>query len=181
MRQTDGFSVVELMMVMILAVILMAMAIPALSVNDRVRVDTAAREIQQELHAARLRAVGTNRRLEVRLNCPSAGQYRVVEAGWPDSGRCDPVTYPYPAPPDAAYRVPAKPRLDGPIRYLNNRVSLSSSSGTLVFQFLSNGQAMKGSGGSAAPIALGGETLTLSIGSYSRRVNVNGLGKVLLQ
>jgi len=105
-RERDrGFSLIELLMVVAIGVILLGIAIPSIRMSDRIKVDSAAREVQQELNAARLRAVGANRRLEVRFNCPSAGEYRIVEAGWGDSGRCDPVAYPYPAPTDASYRL----------------------------------------------------------------------------
>ncbi|RPJ85285.1 MAG: prepilin-type N-terminal cleavage/methylation domain-containing protein [Acidobacteria bacterium] len=178
-KSDPGFSLVELLMVMAIAIILMAIALPTLGTSDRTRVDNAAREVQQELQSARLRAVGNNRRLEVRFNCPATGQYRLVEAGWTGSDRCSPTAFPYPAPPDAAYN--AKPRLDGPVRYLNNRVLLAASSSNLVIQFLPNGQTARLQGTTSTLIGTGGEVLTLSIGSYSRTVNVNGLGRVQLQ
>ncbi|HSK11151.1 MAG TPA: prepilin-type N-terminal cleavage/methylation domain-containing protein, partial [Vicinamibacterales bacterium] len=49
-----GFTLIELMMVLAIGVILAAIAIPNLRTSDRMRVAAAAREIQQELHAARL-------------------------------------------------------------------------------------------------------------------------------
>ena len=121
--------------------------------------------------------MGANRRLEVRINCPAPGQYRIVEAGWPDANRCDPATYPYPAPSDASYRTPPLPKYDGPVRMLNTRVTLGAS--TPVLQFAPDGRATKLSGGT--PTLIGTETLTLSIDAFSSTVEVNGMGKVQIR
>ena len=157
----------------------MAIAIPTFGISDRMKLDAAARELQQELRGARLRAVNVNRRLEVRFNCPSTGRFRVVEGGWPDSGRCDESRYPYPAPADAAYQVPQMPRYDGPVRTMNPRVTLNTSSPTLVLEFSPDGRTMRLEGGS--PRLIASETLTLSLNGYSRTVEINALGKVQLQ
>ena len=178
-RASLGFSLVELLVVVGLMATIMAIAIPSIGINDRMRLDTAAREIQQELQGARLRAVNVNRRLEVRFNCPAPGQFRVVEGGWPDSGRCDQSMYPYPAPADAAYQVPQMPRYDGPVRSINPRISLNASSSTLVLEFAPDGRTMKLEGG--APRLISSETLTLTLNGYSRTVNINALGKVQLR
>ena len=70
------------------------------------------------------------------------------------------------------------PRYDGPVRYINPRVSLSASSSTLVLEFAPDGRTMRLEGG--APRLIGSEAITLTIGSYSRTVNINALGKVQL-
>ena len=98
-QRRRGFTLVELLVVAALMATVMAIAIPSFGISDRMRLDAAAREIQQELQGARLRAVNVNRRLEIRFNCPVAGQFRVVEGGWPESGRCDVSTYPSRRPP----------------------------------------------------------------------------------
>jgi Tfp pilus assembly protein FimT len=160
-----------------LIVTVLAIAIPSINITDRMRLDAAAREVQQELRGARLRAVNVNRRLEVRFNCPTAGQFRVVEGGWPDAGRCDQSRYPYPAPADAAYQVPQLPRYDGPIRFVHPRVSLTGSA--LVLEFAPDGRTMKLEGGT--PRLIASETITLTLNGNTRTVNVNALGKVQLQ
>ena len=157
----------------------MAIAIPSLGIDDRMRLDTAAREIQHELQGARLRAVNVNRRLEVRFDCPSVGQYRVVEGGWPEAGRCDPARYPYPAATDAAYQVPQMPRYDGPVRSLPRRVTMTGSSAALVLEFAPDGRTMRLEGG--APRLIASETITLTLNSFTRRLTINALGKVQLQ
>lgn len=178
-RAEGGFSLIELLMVMAVASILLAIAIPSLRMTDRVKVDNAARAVQQELQAARLRAVGVNRRLEVRFNCPAAGEYRTVEAGWTDSARCSPTAFPYPPPTNAPYMIPPKPRYDGPIRNLNPRVTLAFSSSNLVLQFAPDGRATKLEGGS--PRSIGTESITVSMGPYSATVDVNTVGKVVIR
>ncbi len=178
-RAAGGFSLVELLMVIAVAIILIGIAIPSLRMTDRVRVDNAARALQQELHGARLRAIGVNRRLEVRFNCPTAGQYRIVESGWTDSGRCSLTAFPYPPAANAAYVVPPKPRYDGPVRSLNPRATLAFSSSNLILQFAPDGRATKLEGGVSKPI--GTESLTVSMGPYSASVEVNTLGKVVIR
>jgi len=174
-----GFTLIELLLVAAVMAIVMGIAIPSIGVNDRMRLDAAVREVQQELQGARLRAVNVNRRLEVRFNCPSTGQFRVVEGGWPDSGRCDQSQYPFPAAADAAYRVPQMPRYDGPIRFINPRITLSASNSSLVLQFSPDGRTMRLEGG--VPRLISSEAITLSLNGYTRTVNINAIGKVQLQ
>jgi len=110
-----GFTLLELLMVIAIIAILAAIAIPSILVTDETRARQAIRELERELQTARMKAVTTNRAIQVRLNCPGAGMYRMVEAGttWPDAGRCSDTTYPYPAPADAAYQTPPKPGTTG--------------------------------------------------------------------
>ena len=176
-QRRRGFTLVELLVVAALMATVLAIAIPSFGINDLMRLDATAREIQQELRGARLRAVNVNRRLEVRFNCPTTGQFRVVEGGWPDAGRCDQSRYPFPVAADAAYQVPQMPRYDGPIRSINPRVSLSGSA--LVLEFAPDGRTMKLEGGT--PHLIASESITLTLNGHTRTVNVNALGKVQLQ
>lgn len=180
-RQTGqgGFSLVELMVVVGLAAILMAIAIPSLAVGERVRVNNAASEVRHALQRARLRAVAVNRPLQLRFNCPAANQFRIVEAGFGDSNRCSPASYPYPPAQDAAYRVPAQPRYDGPVQYVNTRVAVNAADPNLVLQFGPDGRVTKISGG--APQLINSVPVTLTSGGYTRTINVNSLGKVITQ
>ncbi len=169
-----GFSLVELVMVIGVLVILMAFALPMLSVGERARVDNAVSRIRETLQTARLRSVAVNRPLQVRFNCPDTGQYRIVEAGFGEDGRCDPTTYPYPADGDAAYQN--KPRFDGPLQSVDPRVTLAYGDTSLVLQFRPDGRMEKVVGGvpqltSTVPIAV-------SSNGYQRTIDVNNLGKV---
>ena len=176
-----GFTLLELLMVIAIIAILAAIAIPSVFVTDETRARQAIRELERELQTARMRAVTTNRPIQVRLNCPGAGMYRMVEAGttWPDAGRCSDTTYPYPAPADAAYQTPPKPRYDGPTRYLDPNIVLSPGTPNLVIQFMPDGRTGTYSGGTVQLIN------TVQVGvtcrTTSRTVEINGLGRIQVQ
>jgi Tfp pilus assembly protein FimT len=180
-RQTSsgGFSLVELIMVAGLFAIIAAIAIPSMSVGERVRVNNAASQVRQAMQTARLRAVAVNRPLQLRFNCPGTGQIRVVEAGWPESGRCDGSRYPFPTPSDAAYQIPAQPRYDGPVQYLNSQISIAAADPTLVLQFGPDGRVSKVVGGLTQDIV--SVPVTVSANGYTKTISVNNLGKVVTQ
>jgi Tfp pilus assembly protein FimT len=176
----DGFSLMELVLVGGMLTILLAIAIPSIGTSNRQRVNTAASEVRDVLQTARLRSVAANRSLQVRFNCPARGQYRIVEAGtWADSGRCDPTLYPYPAPADAAYQTPPKPRYDGPVKMIHPNLTLNAAEPGLVIQFFPDGRAMKVVSGTTQMIA--SVPITVSADAYQKTISVNGLGKVLTQ
>ena len=166
-------------MVLAIAIILMAFALPMMNVTDRMRLNDAVKQVRQEISTAKLKAVSVNRTLEIRLNCPATGQYRITEAGFSSTGRCDGASYPYPAPQDAPYQTPPKPRYDGPIRQLDGRITLNASEPQLVLQFLPNGQVLKLSGTTSSLIS--SQDITLAIGSLTKTVNVNAFGKIVAQ
>jgi prepilin-type N-terminal cleavage/methylation domain-containing protein len=180
-RQTGrgGFSLIELMVVVALGTILLALALPNIGIGERVRVNNAATEVRQALQTARLRAVAVNRPLQIRFNCPGTNQFRIVEAGFGEGNRCDTTSYPYPAPTDAAYRIPALPRFDGPVQSINPRITLSSADPTLVLQFGPDGRVSKVVGG--ATQVIDNVDVTLVSSGYTRTINVNNLGKVVTQ
>ena len=91
-----GFSLIELMLVIAFAATVMAIAVPVMTdVSDSSKLNAAARELERDLQAARMKSVSANRLLRVRLNCPTAGLYRTVEyvgspsvdAAWDRAGR----------------------------------------------------------------------------------------------
>lgn len=175
-----GFSLVELVVVATLMVILMAIAIPQIALGDRARVNTAAGELRETLQTARLRAVAVNRSLQVRFNCPSAGQYRIVQAGsWDgDANRCDSSEYPYPAARDAAYQDPPKPRYDGPVKMVHPRVTVTAGDASIL-QFFPNGRVMKLVSGVTQDFS--SASVTVSANGYQKTIDINSLGKVLTQ
>jgi prepilin-type N-terminal cleavage/methylation domain-containing protein len=174
-----GFTLIELMVVVGLMGILFAIAIPSIGGGERMRVNTAASEVRQALQTARLRAVAVNRPLQVRFNCPGTGQYRIVEAGFSESNRCSTDSYPYPGPTDAAYRVPAQPRYDGPLQAVHSKVTLSQADPALILQFGPDGRVTRFVGGATQVIA--SVPVTVSANGYTRTINVNNLGKVVTQ
>ena len=177
----DGFTLVELLMVISIIAILAAIAVPSIFISDETRARQAIRQLEREFQTARLKAVTTNRPMQVRLNCPSQGMYRMVEAGttWPDAGRCSQTTYPYPPAVDAAYQVPPMPRYDGPIRYLDPNVVLSPGSPNLVLQFMPDGRTATVTGGVAQII--GTVQVGVTCRTKTKTVEINGLGRIQLQ
>ena len=117
MRNSHGFTVVEVLLVATIAAVLAAVSMPmALSAMERYRLNGAARELSNEIAAMRLQAVTKNRTMRLRLNCPAAGMYRAVE--WTGvaavdtaANRCLITAYPFPdTDPANAPNTDAAPR-----------------------------------------------------------------------
>ena len=176
-----GFTLIELMMVVAILAILMAIAIPSIFITDETRARQAIRQVEREFQTARLKAVTTNRSIQVRLNCPGPGMYRMVEAGtiWPDAGRCSDAAYPFPAPVDAAYQMPPRPRYDGPIRYLDPNTVFSAADPNLVVQFMPDGRTGTVAGGVVQII----DTVQVGVTcrTKTKTVEINGLGRIQLR
>lgn len=185
----DGFSLSELLIIAALIGVVSAIAIPSLaSLQDRMSLNQAARNVERELHSARNKAVANNRPMRVQFNCPAPGQYRVVEllgsvsAPAPaDSGpaRCQESNYPYP-PPDNDYST--RPNFDGPLRQLDPRVQFGA---VQTIEFWTDGSAHAGALIPSPMLSVAGTSLTLTktTGSYTRTatITVNGIGKIKLQ
>ncbi len=120
----QGFSLIEIMFVVLLLGLLMAVTLPgATAASRRYNLIAATREVAAQVRLARLKAVTANRTIRVRFNCPAEGQYRVVEvvnnAAIDDAAdRCSSTTYPYPDPNPAAL-----PNLDGPVMVLRGGIT----------------------------------------------------------
>ena len=160
------------------AAIIAAVAIPQMQqMVASMRLGAATREVERELQTARLKAVSTNRRLRVRMNCPAAGFYRTVEflgsAADNPTSRCL-ATGPYTYPP-ADLDPLTLPNLDGPVRTLAQGVTVPN----MGFEFRPDGTAWTIDVAGAlqqAPIA--GATLTVSRAGQSKVIEVNALGKI---
>ena len=118
MRNSRGFTVVEVLLVATIAAVLAAVSMPmALSAMERYRLNGAARELSNEIAAMRLEAVTKNRTMRLRLNCPVAGMYRAVEwtgvAGIDGAAnRCLITAYPFPdTDPANAPNADGRPRM----------------------------------------------------------------------
>lgn len=179
--RTAGFSLIEMIAVVAVAGILAAIAIPSIFLTDETRARQAIREVERELQTARLKAVTTNRPIQVRLNCPGPGMYRMVEGGttWAEAGRCSETAYPYPPPVDAAYQVPPLPRYDGPVRYVDLNVTLSPSNPNLVLQFLPDGRTATVVAGVAQLINT--VQVDVTCRTKTKTVQINGIGRIQLQ
>lgn len=175
-----------------------AMAIPAITtMMGEMRVGASARDVERVLQTARLQAVSTNRPMRVRFNCPTAGQYRLVEligtttAPATDdtdaraAARCSTVNYPFPDLNRGVFDIPNN---DGELKMLNSAVEFAS---VQAIEFWPDGTAHTNQGRlpwdlipTNAPISI---TLQKAVGSSAvklasmKTIQVNGLGKVQLQ
>lgn len=187
-RHTDaGFTLMDLVITVAVFATASAIAIPAMSRTvETMRIRMAARDVERELQAARLAAVSSNRPMRVRFNCPSAGQFRVVELiGTPsvpdgldsDVMRCSENAFPFPARDDDPL---TRPNLDRPLRRLPPGVSFGSAQ---TIEFWPNGTARIASGGTTPwpKIPVQGLTISLVKGSTTRSMVVTGLGRITLQ
>jgi type II secretory pathway pseudopilin PulG len=186
LSRLDGFTLLELLLVVAMLIIVMGIAVPlSLNVTERMRLNQATREIERELHTARLKSVSVNSRLQVRLGCPVAGQYRIVEvmgtATDTAASRCDETAFPSPGPRDGD---PATPAHDGPIRYLSAGTTLAGTGGggtITALEFAADGQVREISGGAARRIAPAGVNFTVARGALTATLNINGLGRIQIR
>jgi hypothetical protein len=154
-------------------------------VTEGYKLGQSLREVERELQTARLKAVTANRPLRVRFNCPSTGQYRAVEligtatvpAPQDDAGnRCQESTYPTPAGDNNPL---TRPNHDGPVRRLPDGVTFGTTS---TLEFWPDGSVHK-QDGSTLPwpvVPTAGTSITVVKGSVTRRIDINGIGKITL-
>jgi prepilin-type N-terminal cleavage/methylation domain-containing protein len=173
-----GFSLVELMLTVAVAVTLLTIAVPAMTdVSDSSKLNGAAREIERELQSARLKSVSANRLLRVRLNCPGTGMYRTVEyvaspAVDDASNRCSDSAYPFPADSD----IMTRPNYDGPVRQL----PLGATVTTNILQFQPDGTAATIVSNVVTPITTP-VTIIVTRKGKTKSITVNAAGKIQLQ
>ncbi len=178
-RQIAGFTTLDVLLAVGIGVTLTAMAVaPAARALTFINLDGATRDLERELQTARLKAVSANRRLQVRFNCPAAGQFRMVEITGDAmvdtaSNRCSQSIYPYPTPKD---NDPATPEFDGPVRHLPGGVAVTATD----LIFTSNGTVFRMVSGVQQPVT-GTVSFTITKGGSTRTVTVNALGKIQLQ
>jgi prepilin-type N-terminal cleavage/methylation domain-containing protein len=173
-----GFSLVELMLTVAVAATLLTIAVPVMTdVSDSSKLNGAAREIEREFQAARLKAVSANRLLRVRLNCPGTGMYRTVEyVASPGvdnaSNRCSESAYPFPPDND----IMTRPNYDGPVRVL----PLGATVTTNILQFQPDGTAVTIVSNVVTPITAP-VVITVTRKGKSKSITVNAAGKIQLQ
>ena len=172
-----GFSLTELMLTVAMAATVMAIGVPMVTdVSATIKLNEATRLIERELQDARLKAVKTNRPLRVRTNCPAAGFIRTVEvlntAVDSAADRCLPTAYPFPADDNLVTR----PNHDGPVRAIPGGAAVT----TATYQFQPDGTVFSVVSNVPARITTE-QTVTVTRGSRSRTVRINGAGKIQLQ
>jgi prepilin-type N-terminal cleavage/methylation domain-containing protein len=80
MRSVRGFTIFELLIVVALIGIMSAIGIPTMmEANRRNAVWSASELIGSQIRQARLKAISRNLSFQVRFNCPSTGQFRVLQ------------------------------------------------------------------------------------------------------
>lgn len=141
------------------------------------RARTAARQVERELQSARLKAVTSSRALRVRLNCPAAGQLRVLEVtglATTDNAtnRCDPTAFPSPGPNDTLRSTPA---LDSPVVYLPDGTVVT---GTMHFEFDPRGAVYAVDGAGQTSALSGDVVLNVAREGWTNTVTVNAIGRV---
>jgi type II secretory pathway pseudopilin PulG len=121
-RSESGYTIVELMIGVAIAATLAGATIPM--ADDTLRhyaLTQAVDSVSATVRQARMTAVSKNRTIQVRFDCPTPGQMRIVEVtGNPtidtDPNRCSPTAYPYPdSDPNTL------PNADGPVVPLPSR------------------------------------------------------------
>ena len=180
-RQTGeaGFTLIEVLITTVVIIAIGALLVPQFSnLMQSQRARTAARAVERELQSARLKAVTSSRRMRVKLNCPVAGQLRVVEvtgvaATDNATNRCDETAFPFPGPRDALRSTPS---LDAPLVRLPLGTTITSPVTT--FEFGSRGDAAQvGSTGVVASLA-SETTVTVTRAGWTSEIRINPIGKI---
>jgi Tfp pilus assembly protein FimT len=174
-----GFTLIEVLITTVVTLAIGAMVVPQISnLMQSQRARTAARAVERELQSARLKAVTASKRIRVKLNCPVAGQLRMVEvtgvaATDNASNRCDEVAFPFPGPRDALRSTPS---LDAPLVRLPAGTTIASTVTT--FEFGPRGDAAQvGSTGLVASLA-SETTVTVTRAGWSSAIRINPIGKI---
>ena len=182
-----GFTLVEMVVTLTVLMILMGAALPTLAdVASGMKLGQAQREVMVEMNSARLIAVSSNRPMRIRFNCPTAGEYRVVELigtpSHPDSDdsasdRCSATKWKYPANDQDPV---TRPNHDGAVRILPSKVDFSA---VATLEFWPDGTVHKQVAGETPWSQLGastGATIKVRRGTEEKMISVNGLGKIQL-
>src|SRR5688572_23670052 len=179
-----GFTLVDVLITIGIIGVIGGMSAPALqNLSDGMKLGTALRDVERELQTARLKAVTANRPIRVRFNCPSAGQYRMVELiGTPAApsgldtaaNRCQ----------ESVYKTPAndanpltRPNHDGAVRRLPESVAFGAAA---TLEFWPDGSVHRQAGAELPWQVVSTTSITLAKGTTVKRIDINGLGKVTL-
>jgi prepilin-type N-terminal cleavage/methylation domain-containing protein len=183
----DGFTFIELLVVMAAIVTISAVLVPnSRNLLNTMKARNAARVVERQLQTARLKAVTNSRALRVRFDCPVAGQMRILEvtgvtATDQAGNRCDQTAYPYPGPNDALRSTPS---MDSPVVYLPAGTTVTCAgcpAGTtapIILEFGPRGTVVAVTPQGAASSFTGDVTITVGLVGQTNEVRVNELGRV---
>ncbi|MGE5175131.1 MAG: type II secretion system protein [Hyphomicrobiales bacterium] len=101
--RTDGFTLIEAVIVITLLGILAWVALPKLTATTEIRLDAAARRVAADLRYAQSRAIGTRVVTGIRFT-PGAGTYAVYAPAW-SAAAVDPADRSKPLAVDFARRT----------------------------------------------------------------------------
>ena len=183
---TAGFTLIDVICTIAVFTILAGISVPAFqNVTEGYKLGQSVRDVERELQTARLKSVTANRPLRVRFNCPATGQYRIVEligtisVPAPEdsaSNRCQESTYPTPGGDNNPL---TRPNHDGPARRLPAGVTFGTVS-TLEFWPDGSVHQQQGTTQPWPVVATAGTSITVVKGSITKRIDVNGVGKITL-
>ena len=157
MTSTRGFTLIELLIVLGLAGVLAAVAVPVfIESSARNGVWTASELIGAQIRQARLKAISRNARFRVRFNCPGVGNFRVLAV----TGN--------PAIDDAAGRCSATQLGDSGVMTVPSSVVFG-----VVPTLEVNGRGIYQAIGAGIP-----QTITVTYGSRSRTLTVSATGQI---
>ena len=185
-RSAAGFTLIDVICTIAVLGILTGIAVPAFqNLTEGYKLGQTIREVERELQTARMKSVTSNRPIRVRFNCPAAGQYRAVElVGTPSvpaaadsaANRCQETTYPTPGGDDNPL---TRPNHDGPVRRLPTDITFSAAN---TLEFWPDGTVHEQQGATLPwpVVAAAGTSITLAKGAVTKRIDVNGVGKITL-
>lgn len=177
----SGLTLIELMVWIAVFTILCGMAVPGMiRINDAIRLGNSARSVERALQTARLKAVSVNRPMRVKFNCPTAGEYRMLEvigtAADTAVDRCSPTQYPFPPTDNNPVSLPNH---DGPVGRLDLNIAFG---GAPTLEFHPNGRVrLVSSAGVVSDLPGGASAVTVTKGTATKSVTVNNIGKIELQ
>ena len=190
LKSAVGFTLIDTLATCAIVATVSAIAAPAaVSMLESQRLGMAARDVERELQHARLKAVAANRPMRVRFDCPTTGQFRVVEligtpqqpdaVKDPDSyaDRCSETTFPY-SPTGADQSRLTRPNNDGPIRRLAPGTTFTAKK---TLEFWPNGTVHADASASPPnPWSIVGTSVTITVTRKGKSKNlvVNGFGKI---
>jgi Tfp pilus assembly protein FimT len=178
----DGFTLIELILVMAGALTLAAIVGPSFSnLLEANRASVAARQVERQMQTARLKAVSSARAMRVRLNCPAAGQLRVLEVTGiattdTAANRCDPAAFPSPGPRDTLRSTPS---LDSPVIYLPDQVAITGT--VQQFEFDPRGNAYSVDAVGMTTALAGDVVLTIARKGWTHTVRINAVGRITFE